>query len=247
MHERTLPVRFPPNRSLQHGFGCLLAILLAGCSGPTAAPFDPRSDTTPTSSTTSASLSADDAAEALVAAQNGLRSFLLRIPETQRAAYGFASREEIDRATLGAPYRVWTADAVRVEQDAAAEGDRVQATREWRFPVTVDGEYRALLTVGAVGAGPLKAVDFGAAGLAKELGRREKDRTVSPKARRVLLRLYELRADFVAFPSAAARVEEFDFEALASARGLPQAPAGAVRLRHLLPWLKERFGAARWR
>ncbi|HEY3447017.1 MAG TPA: hypothetical protein VGK67_11665 [Myxococcales bacterium] len=213
----------------------LLVLAGAGCSGPAAAPSEPRS--------AGASLASDEAADAVAAANSGLRLFLDRIPEGQRAGYGFASREEIDRAQLGAPYRVWTADPARVE--SGAQGESLRATREWRFPVTVDGQYRALLTVGSIHGGALQAVDLGAAGLAQELGQHEKERRIPAQAERVLLRLYQLRADLVAFPAPASKLEDAAFEALASARALPKAPQGAVGLPHLLPWLRERFAAVR--
>jgi hypothetical protein len=220
---------------------CLAALLgAAGCSGPSAAPPPAPSAAVGGTGSAAAPLSSDDEpdhAEALAAARDGLRRFLDRIPEGTRASYGFSSPEEIDRAQLGAPYRVWTADP---ERTRAAP---LSSVREWRFPVTVDGEYRALLTVSSANGGPLRAVALGAAGLARELGRHERDRAVPAQAERVLLRLYELRADFVAFPAApprsagrpagavtAQQLESATFEALASARAHPRAPSGAVDL-----------------
>lgn len=203
---------------------CLIAAVSAGCSG-TASPA-------PGPSTLDAS---SDESAAVLAAQSGLRTFLDRIPGARRAGYGFASREEIDRAQLGTPYRVWTVDL---------PGGSPRPVREWRFPVTVDGQSRALLTVGEAGKG-LKAVDLGAAGLARELSLHEEARAVPAQARRVLLRVYPLRADFVAFPPQSMQIEDAVFEALASARALPRSPAGAVGLSRLRPWLAERFDAAR--
>lgn len=229
----------------------LIALTTVACSGPAAVPassallpapsqtagggsalLDARSAGALGSSTAGAAF---DDSEARLAAQRGLHAFLDRIPEARRSSYGFAARDEIDRAQLGTPYRVWTADP--------PEG-ALRAVREWRFPVAVDGEYRALLTVGEAN-GALRAVDLGAAALARELHQRERDRAVPAQASRVLLRLYALRADFVAFPPPASRVEDAAFEALASARALPRSPAGAVGLSRLRPWLAERFDEAR--
>jgi len=176
-------------------------------------------------------LAGPEAKDAVVAARSGLKRFLDAIPKDNTAGYGFADRSQLDRATLAAPYRLWTMDA---------QGEAILATGEWRFPVTVDGSFHALLTVARV-EGQYKAVDFGAASLATELGQLEKARSVSAGARRILLRLHALHADLVAFPAANARVEDSPFEPLASARALEGAPKSAVEPKRLLPWARERL------
>jgi len=212
---------------------CLLALLAAACSGP--APTDPKAVST-------AALVSDEEPEARTAARAGLRRFLDLVPERGRAEYGFSSQDELSRAQLAEPYRVWTADSSQLEAGAGAEA--LGATREWRFPVTVDGEPRALLTVAAMD-GRLQAVDLGAAHLARELGQLERARAVAPRSRRILLRIHRIRADLVAFPEADAKIESTRFEPLASAQALPQAPRGPVEVPRLLPWLRDRVLAAR--
>ncbi|MBI5549588.1 MAG: hypothetical protein HY901_37355 [Deltaproteobacteria bacterium] len=176
-------------------------------------------------------------ADAVAAAEAGLQHFLDRVPVGERAAaYGFFDPARLARARLSRPYRVWTADPKRLDEGAA---DPLTPLEEWRFPVTVDGRFHALLTVARVD-GKLRAVDFGAAGLAAELGELEQRRAVGLSTRRLLLRLFALRADFAAFPAASARADQVPFEPLASARALPQALHGAVELPRLALWLRER-------
>ena len=179
------------------------------------------------------SLAGPEAREAVAAARAGLQRFLGVIPVDNPESFGFADRAEVERAHLAAPYRVWTSDA---------HASGIVATSEWRFPVTVDGTSRALLTVSQID-GEYRAVDFGAAVLARELGRLERDRSVAAGTRRVLLRLSALRADLASFPAASARVEEARFEPLASARAVHGGPRAAVEPKNLLPLVRERLKA----
>jgi hypothetical protein len=178
-----------------------------------------------------------EAQDAVAAARSGLRKLLDALPAHTLDRYGFADRGEVERAALAPPYRVWTTDA---------QASAVAAAGEWRFPVTVDGGYRALLTVARVD-GEWRAVDLGAAALSRELAALERDRGVAPGTRRVLLRLPALRADLAAFPGADARVEEAPFEPLASARALESGPRSAIAPKDLLPWARQRVEAARSR
>jgi hypothetical protein len=175
------------------------------------------------------SVAGPEAKEAVAAARAGLQRFLEAIPAESPESFGFADREEIDRARLGTPYRIWTSDA---------PASAIAATGEWRFPVTVDGTSRALLTVSQVD-GHSRAVDFGAASLARELGTLERRRSVVASTRRVLLRLTSLRADLAAFPTAGARVEDSEFEPLASARAVTGGPQTAVGPKNLLSLVRE--------
>lgn len=178
-------------------------------------------------------LAGAEARDAVAAARAGLPRFLAALPADGLPGYGFAGPAELQRAALGAPYRVWTNDAA---------GSALAATSEWRFPVIVDGVFRALLTVAKVD-GAYLAVDFGAAQLSRELGGVERDRAVAPGARRVLLRLPAVQSDLVAFPPAGATVEDARFEPLASARAARGGPRAAVDARTVLPWVRERLGA----
>ncbi len=205
----------------------LLALLFAGaCTG--AAP-EARSTALALEDDGLERLVPPEAREAAAAAREGLRRFLDLIPPGDHAAFGFPSPADLERARLAAPYRTLTLDAA---------GTGLEATSEWRFPVTVDGIPCALLTV-AGAPGRMRAVDLGAAQLARELGALERARAVAPDAARALLRVFALRADFAAYDHAGA---EQAFEPLASARRL--GTGAALPRPQLLPWLRARLESA---
>ena len=66
----------------------------------------------------------------------------------------------------------------------------------WRVPLIVDGAPRALLTVTRHNS-KLRAVDFGAAGLARSLGVLENDLELPGGTERAVLRLFDMRRDFL--------------------------------------------------
>ena len=177
-----------------------LALLSLGCNAP-AHPPEPVSVVA--SGLTAAS------SEAQAVAQAALDSFLERVPAGMEQAYGFADRAQIFRAIAGEPYAVLTWDP---------SGEVFAATSQWRVPVVSDGAMRALLTVTQV-SGRLQAVDFGAAGLAGELDRLEKERGIAgqPASRR-LRRFLQLRADVVALGGPTELLQGSSIVPLASGR-----------------------------
>lgn len=167
----------------------------------------------------------------------GLAEFLGQIPEGQEQAYGFASREEFEKLEVERPWRVFQVDAARL-----ARGDFSAAaspTDELRFPLSIEGRFRALATV-VVQDGRRQIVDFGATGLAGDLGRLEQERaTRKQEVTRVLLRVPALRVDFLGL--GAARVEELAYVPAESARALLGMEPTPRTLGALLPLLKERL------
>lgn len=130
-------------------------------------------------------------AEAARAATKALPSVLAGIPPGQEANFGFHDRGEFAGATVGDPYQVitFTLGPGRVLN--------LVRQRDWRVPVRVHGQARALLTV-VEGESGWEAVDFGAAGLARELQHQEEALTGKPTFRhRFILRLYQHWADFL--------------------------------------------------
>jgi hypothetical protein len=141
--------------------------------------------------------SGPDPTEAAVqaAAVSSIPEFLERIPVGAEVRFGFAERGEFQRATAGRPYRMCT--LVASVRDAANPRCEYEARPlpEWRVPILVDGQARALLTM-APAAGGWQAVDLGAAGLARELARQE-PATGPVSGRRFILRLFDLHVDFL--------------------------------------------------
>ena len=130
----------------------------------------------------------------LSAAQGRLPEFLNRIPVGQETAYGFRSRSEFVEATMGEPYQMFTLDFREIQ---SGRDYALKALNEWRVPVRVRGEYRALLTV-TRNADRWGAVDFGAALLARELADCEQRNDHSPRAlHRGILRLFDSSCDLL--------------------------------------------------
>ena len=135
--------------------------------------------------------------DVLAAAQAGVTQFLARIPVGSEALYGFTDRSEFGSVGLGTPIAVFTIVPDSIDDSTPAGEEFLVPVNEWRVPVTVNGEMRALLTVSKV-RDTWKAVDFGATGLAVELRRFMANRAADVSGRRLeLLRLYQLHSDFV--------------------------------------------------
>lgn len=132
------------------------------------------------------------------AASEGLPVLLQAVPEKILSQFYFSGPEEIDQASLGTPFQVFTIDPQEIlhYQEGTAIEAIVSATDHWFFPVTVDGQVRTLLTVAKMGD-TWQAVTIGASGL----GRQWSDTVTrfSPAAgyTHKLVRIYQAKADFV--------------------------------------------------
>jgi hypothetical protein len=107
---------------------CLLAglLLLSGVSGAEPVPAD-----------------------VAAAAEAGLERFLPSIPAGEEEFFAFADRDEISRATLGEPFRIFTLhpqDVIEFAEGRAGEPP-IRETQLYQFPVMCDGTARTLLTV----------------------------------------------------------------------------------------------------
>ena len=131
-------------------------------------------------------------AEIRAAAARDCAAFLARIPNGSEAAYGFRSRDELQRTIIGRPFRVIVAQ-IGPGSDGA---ESLRPLDKWRVPVIVDGSARALLTVVRQN-GELRATDFGAAALSGALEQLENKLGISNDAPRFLVRAFALRRDFL--------------------------------------------------
>jgi hypothetical protein len=112
-----------------------------------------------------------------------LKKMLGKIPAGAELDYGFYSRAELDSAVLGAEFNMlrWN-------------GSSIDTSAEEQFAVTVNDDYRALVTFANSGDS-LIAVDFGATGLAREIQlvlRKFPQATFGG-----VLRIYKIRGDFL--------------------------------------------------
>lgn len=108
--------------------------------------------------------------EVTAAAENGLHPFLQRIPPAELGHYGFTRDDALDRAYAGIPFKVYTITPSALSHYKA--GDTVSSllspTGMWYFPIMVNGDMRAVLTVDQL-HGAWRAVAIGKASLAREL------------------------------------------------------------------------------
>jgi hypothetical protein len=137
-------------------------------------------------------------------ARTELQSYLEKIPTGLEERYGFHNRQEFSRAIPGDPLRIYSIhpDSIRGEINPGKE--YLVAQEEWKVPVLIDGDARALLTVAKVD-GKLKVVELGATGLARELGVVGKEH---PTDQKIILRLYQLQCDFLVLTPKGKQVSE---------------------------------------
>jgi hypothetical protein len=143
------------------------------------------------------------------AARGGLNAYLEKIPAGREKNYGFESRDQFARATLGRPYHM-------VSMDAA--GGSIDVIDTWRVPILVNGRFKALLTVGKKD-GAWKTVEIGAAKLSRELEGLESSVVKGRSDVQVaIVRVFALRSDFLGVASAKADLEAGRFYPMQSAQ-----------------------------
>lgn len=228
---------------------CLQLVLVAGCqpasdekaesSTPETGAAEQRAVNPTASANTAMPKDEFDQTQLLAAAEAGLDKFLPRIPPGRESLYGFASRDDFSNAEIGTPHRVYTLDREFLTGASAAESIRVSALPEWRIPILVKDKPVALVTV-AYSKGSYRAVDFGAAGLAREIGRMN-DHLQLPadSTQPVLLRLHLLKADFLGLireGSPAESLQLYPMQSAAMALNLePFSPSRSYDLQKLMP------------
>lgn len=127
--------------------------------------------------------------EALLrATSQQLVEYLSDIPLDHLDEFGFDNTDDLNAATLGAPYEMYS---------LSPEG-QISALGYWRIPVRIDDEFRAVVSVKLAPDG-YRIFEMGAAELATELDALEAASNPTTIVRRCLLRSYKKEADFVAF------------------------------------------------
>ena len=109
-------------------------------------------------------LPSDDQAppEVLDAARVGLSRMLRAIPENDLGFYGFVDSQELRRATLGEPFRLYTLDPQEISDLARGRITSLEThpTDRWLFPVVCDGRPRTVLAVAHLD-GTWQAIEIG--------------------------------------------------------------------------------------
>ena len=132
--------------------------------------------------------------EIVQAANEGWQKYRLLIPLADLREYGFRNQAELAIVALGDPVEIYAFTNLLLTDGSAQEAELVEFTRHWRVPLKVRGEFRAFVTVADLD-GRLTAVEFGAAGLAGEMG--EFWQGLAPGQKMALIRYYPRSADFV--------------------------------------------------
>lgn len=164
------------------------------------------------------------------------------IPFGREKNYGFTGKDEFKLATLGEPMLVYTFADSFFNNSSFNEKESLVSTRQWRFPVIVDGDFRALLTV-ANCDGKWKAVDFGATVLAQELGSFETDEGKSQN--KMLLRCYQKKCDFIVTRERSGTISGGKIFPLHSARLLISRKTETVKDFYTLKEIRELLGVKR--
>ena len=118
-----------------------------------------------------------------------ISTILNKIPDNYEPQYGFANRGEFDFVTVGKPIQLYTINDTVVYKQL-----------QWRVPIIVNGEYRALLTVQKTGNKYIIG-DFGAAVLANDI--QQKASKYLDENTICILRAYAIGSDFVIIKNSA--------------------------------------------
>jgi hypothetical protein len=136
-----------------------------------------------------------------------LSSFLEVIPVSLEKEHGFNDRSEFEKALPGSIYRIVGVDA---------EGKTFE-TNLYNVMVTVNGEYRAVLTVSHTDD-HYEIEAIGATLLAKELQLIEKENPITANQERIVLNVYKKSAGFVTYQQINSPIENADLIPLVSAK-----------------------------
>ncbi len=121
--------------------------------------------------------------------------YLNKIPVGQEGMFGFNDRSEFLKAEIGCPYEMITLtnDFINDPQ-FFSDKNYLVSTNNWRVPILVSNEARALLTVSNI-ANEWRVVKIGAKGLAFELQMLNQDNRFSGDLK--ILRVFQLKSDFL--------------------------------------------------
>ena len=124
-----------------------------------------------------------------------LLDYLNKIPEGQEAMFGFNDRVEFLAAEIGHPYEMITLkkDFLK-DKNLISDKNYLISTNNWRVPIVVTNEARALLTVSKID-NQWKVVKIGAKGLANELQVFNRNNTFIGELK--MFRVFQLQSDFL--------------------------------------------------
>jgi hypothetical protein len=127
------------------------------------------------------------------AAESQLGVFLSPLQPGDEAKYGFVAGDDLDRCTIGKPYRSIAFSTDLYDKPLADNIDYITIHNEWRVPVQIKGENRCLLTLTGAPTN-LKITSMGDPELAQDLQLKSKGYDESDNF--FILRIAALPADF---------------------------------------------------
>ena len=129
------------------------------------------------------------------AANAELSDYLNKIPVGQENMFGFTNRGEFSQAEIGDPYEVFTLSPEFFDtKNIIRNKTYIVSTENWRVPIIVNNQHRALLTVSKVN-NQWSVVKLGAKGLAEELDMFNKNHPSIHESK--ILRVFQLKGDFI--------------------------------------------------
>jgi hypothetical protein len=177
--------------------------------------------------------------DVLAAAEKGYVAYLEMIPAGKEPLYGFNNRDEFAKVKLGKPYQFMTLSKDFFTDPTLKNKDYIIPSGNWRVPLIVGNENRALLTVSDF-EGSWKVVGLGATSLARELGVFEKEHPSKNRYGKIL-RIYQNVSDYVLLPSNDDS-EAMDLIPLKSAKNALAENGqsfSSIKLNKALPMIKE--------
>jgi hypothetical protein len=129
-------------------------------------------------------------------AMDELQVWLKKIPGGNESGYGFTNRDEFSLATLGKHYEVFTLTNDFFKEEIQPGKNYLETTGEWRIPVMVNQENRAIITIFKK-KNKWEIVELGARVLAKELQEFDRYPELAKNDVLRLLRVYQLQSDFL--------------------------------------------------
>jgi hypothetical protein len=136
-----------------------------------------------------------------------LTSFLEVVPSGLEKEHGFTDRSEFAKALPASIYKIIGVDAT----------GKTFETNLYNVVVSVNGEYRAVLTVSASN-GQYEIQSIGAALMAKELQAFESTHPITANQERLMVNVYNKSAGFVAYQTPNTTIESVDLTPLESAK-----------------------------
>lgn len=171
------------------------------------------------------------------AANEGLSFFIPIILHDDIRQYGFLDSKELDQATLGEPFQIYTITPGKIlEYDSSMSIEQmISTTSVWLFPIVAKDEVRALLTVGRIDA-KWEAYEVGGSRLAKLLAAVMDKYPSSEGYDFKFIRVFQASADF-ALVSRPGEVELIPLEPARISSDLVQ--GSAHRPSDIIPKLQE--------